>query len=388
MSNNYFLNAYKKNSPKPEDMEVTKEKTVKPFVFEKVPTTQPQDKLEEKIEKKVADNEEPVSKVKLSAIFFILSGIDKAASILKSFNYDEINKIAKEIMKVLSITENELKLVEKQFGPLNISDLKSYTGGKEFVRQLFQKLFGLSDGSEKFVKIVEESQKEEIKYLEKLSSEQAMTLLSGESDLIFSSILTLLPPQTAAGVIKSLQPERSVSIIRMLSSKTAVNSDIKKMIVTKLNEKAKEIIINEEFKVQGTKKLIDIIKNSDSDITDRIISSIERDDPALANTLKEAIFTFNDIIKMPRKSLEYVMKNYDNKEIAYILKGSSDEVKAVYLTCVTTRRKELIINEIELLGQVKKSDVDEKRKTFVSFIKKLEEDGTIVVRDDKDIYVN
>ena len=86
MSNNYFLNAYKKNSPKPEDMEVPKEKTVKPFVFEKVPTTPPQDKLEEKIEKKATENEEPVSKVKLSAIFFVLSGIDKASSILKSFN--------------------------------------------------------------------------------------------------------------------------------------------------------------------------------------------------------------------------------------------------------------------------------------------------------------
>lgn len=390
--NNYFVNAYKKNSQNiPKKEETNKEdtenrtvKTVKPFVFEKIPASPTP--IPEKNEKH-EDKKLEFTKVRISAVFLILVGVDKAASIVKSFNSDELDKIIKEIIKIENITEAELNAAEKQFGSLNISNLDLYRGGREFVRLLFQKLYGLSEGSEKFVKVVEEANKEEIKYLEKLKPEQAITLLSKESDLIFSSVLTLLPPATSAGVIKLLPPGRSVAVIKMLSNKTSVNSDILKTIVSKLNEKSKEILENEKYKVEGTKRLLDIIKNSDSDIAEQIILSLEKEEPELAQTLKDSIFTFNDIIRMPRKSLEFVLKNYSEKEIAFILKGTSDEIKNVYLTCVTKRKKELILDEINLLGQVKKSDVDDKRKEFVSYIRNLGDEGKIVIFEDKEIYV-
>lgn len=418
-NNNFFLNAYKKNSdllknsqlevekldassPSKEESDTAKgpvlqkEKTVKPFVFKKIASSAPLEQRKdndfppispenttERTEKKQTGE---FSKTRISAIFLLLSGVDKAVQILKSFTSEEQEKLFKELMKVEKITEEECREVEKNFGKWKHLPLSSYPTGKEFMRILLQQLYGLTDGSTQFIKIAEEAASDEYAYLNKLSAQQLKDLLQLESDLVVSTVLTLLPSEKSAAVIAKMPAEKSAVILKMISSKTKINSETIKTITTKLNEKAKEIYSNDSIKVQGKRKLIEILRNSDPESAQNILNAVASENPELAKELQENIFTFVDVIKLPKKELEKGLKEYNNKEIAFLLKGSSDAVKTLFLTCVTQRRRELIKSEIQLLGAVKKSEVEEKRKEFLDYLKELEEAGKIRLRND-DIYV-
>lgn len=409
---NYFINNYKKNTQagakKESDFlpaagaQSENEKVVKPFVFEKIERTPFPPKDVEK-EGSGGDNKNehlphiggspetasPKShtKIQLSAIFLIAVGLDKACEIMKNFERAEIEKITKQMLQITSISPEDIKAVEEQFGALPVDYLNSFGSAKEFVRKLLQKLWGLEEGSGHFVKLAEDVAKEGIQYLERLEPNQAIKLLATENDLVFASLLSLFSAATAAGIIKLLPRDRASSIIKTMSEKKSIQSDMLKMISAKLNQKAKVMFEDEQYRIEGTNRLVDIIKKTDSQTAECIIQKIEEQDVELAETLKESIFTFNDVVLMPKKSLEKVLLNYPNKDIAFLLKGALEHVKTIFLTCVTKRRQVLISEEMKHLGKVRKSDVDEKRREFVEYVRELEEQGHIILKEDDEIYV-
>ncbi|HOL56449.1 MAG TPA: FliG C-terminal domain-containing protein, partial [Spirochaetota bacterium] len=119
-----------------------------------------------------------------------------------------------------------------------------------------------------------------------------------------------------------------------------------------------------------------------------IIEELAKEDPSLATELEEKIFTFEDIIFIKNEDLEKVLKKYsDDKEIAFILKGASDDIKNKFLTCISKRRKDIIEKEIDYLGKVRKEEVLEKRKKFIEYLKEMEKNGEILLRPDKEIYI-
>lgn len=344
----------------------------RPFIKEPAPETQGNKK----------------SRLYQSAVFLILLGVDKAAKVAAQFQPEEQHKIFKELQRINKITEKDINETQTVFGlktPQN--GWGELPTGREFLRTLLQLMFGLSDGSVRFMKLEEEAGVEEYEYLNRLSPVQLKELLKSESDLVISTVLTLLAPVRSAEILKILPPERSASILQMINGKSKINSDISKMIIGKLNAKAKDICTNSaEIPVLGKQRLVDILRNCDQENVQQIIQAVAAEDEELAKEIEEKVFTFTDILRLPKKELEKGLKDYPNNEIAFFLKGASDAVKNVFLSCVSQRRAGVIRHEIELLGAVKKSEVLEKRKEFINYLKQLEDEGKIVLCDDE-VYV-
>ena len=355
---------------KPDDTVVKSEN--RPFIKEAVPETP--------IDKK--------SRLRLSAVFLVLLGVDKASKVAMQFQPDEQHKIFKELQRLGNISTEDIKDTEDAFGlkaPQN--GWGELPTGREFLRTLLQLMFGLSDGSVKFMKLEEEAGVEEYEYLNRLSPTQLKDLLRNESDLVISTVLTLLAPIRSAEILKILPPERSAAIIQMINGKSKINNDISKMIIGKLNAKAKDICNNSaNIPILGKQRLIDILRSCDQENVQQIIQAVASEDKELAKEIEEKIFTFTDILRLPKKELEKGLKDYPNNEIAFFLKGTSDAVKNVFLSCVSQRRAGVIRHEIEFLGAVKKSEVLEKRRDFINYLKQLEDEGKIVLCDDE-IYV-
>lgn len=382
------------------DEEKSFPKEVKKAAFEKIsksdyiPINKPTDSAESNenrpfIKEPASDTPtDKKSRLYQSAVFLILLGVDKAAKVAAQFRHDEQHKIFKELQRIGNLTEEDIKETQTVFGlntpPNGWGELPT---GREFLRTLLQLMFGLSDGSVRFMKLEEEAGIEEYEYLNRLSPVQLKELLKNESDLVISTVLTLLAPVRSAEILKILPPERSASILQMINGKSKINSDISKMIIGKLNAKAKDICTNSaEIPILGKQRLVDILRNCDQENVQQIIQAVATEDEELAKEIEEKVFTFTDILRLPKKELEKGLKDYPNNEIAFFLKGSSDAVKNVFLSCVSQRRAGVIRHEIELLGAVKKSEVLEKRKDFINYLKQLEDEGKIVLCDDE-VYV-
>ncbi|HOV14424.1 MAG TPA: FliG C-terminal domain-containing protein, partial [Spirochaetota bacterium] len=336
-NNNFFLNAYKKRSNSNEKeslvndntngIEKENQKTVKKAVFEKL----------ERID--TPPQETPIPKKRLAAIFLLLIGLDKAKDIIKSFSEEELIKIVSEIMNIESISDAEIKEVEKNFGKINEKS-SNHKGGKEFVRNLLQNSFGITKGSEFFVKVIEKGDDNSFDFLNEFGDDKIKEIIEDESDTIIALILGMLEPKKSANLLSILPKDKSINVIKKMSSKIEINTDVLNIIIKKIKERANEIKSNDKdtVKISGKNKLIEILKNSTNSQSEIILSALEESEPELADELKENIFTFNDIINIPKKDFEKALKDYADKEIAFILKGAKDEIKTIFFTCITKRR--------------------------------------------------
>ena len=328
------------------------------------------------------------SKKKITAIYFILLGIEDASNIMKHLQEKEIAAIIGEILKIKKIYSEDIAEVNKYFGSIDNKSLEK-VNGKEFSRELLQKSFGIDKGSKFFIKCIEEEKKEakSLKFIEKLEPKNIADILLKESNTVNVIILGMMEPKTAANVLKFFPKEKSVDILKKISKKIEINPEIFETIVKKLKDKVSKQSNNESLELPGKEKLIEILKYSNYDKSLSIIESLENISPDLAEELREKIFTFNDIINIPKKSLDSILKDFSDENIAFILKGASDEIKNVFFKSITKKRREIIKEEIDFLGMVKKKDVDEKRREFIEYIRSLEKEGKIVLNPDNEVYV-
>ncbi|GMA35659.1 hypothetical protein GCM10025876_18630 [Demequina litorisediminis] len=83
-----------------------------------------------------------------------------------------------------------------------------------------------------------------------------------------------------------------------------------------------------------------------------------------------------------------MLRGVEASTLATALKGADDAVRDKILRNMSARAQEALVEEIDLLGKVRISMVEEARSRVVQVIRGLEESGEIMIsRDSEDEYV-
>ena len=153
-------------------------------------------------------------------------------------------------------------------------------------------------------------------------------------------------------------------------------------VVQELND-----VLTEEMKAAGTggskvggiEPVAEMLNSVDKATETRILSTIEELNPDRAEQIRELMFTFEDLALIDSKQMQTVMKDVDQADMVLALKTSSDAIKELIFSSMSTRAAEMVRDDLENLGPVKVSDVETAQQKIIKVVKKLEEDGTIVI---------
>ena len=91
------------------------------------------------------------------------------------------------------------------------------------------------------------------------------------------------------------------------------------------------------------------------------------------------MFVFEDIITLDDHAVRRVLQEVDFKDLAMALKGANDDLEGKIFKNMSQRAKEMLKEDIELLGPVRVRDVEEKQQKIVQVIRKLDESGEILI---------
>ena len=109
------------------------------------------------------------------------------------------------------------------------------------------------------------------------------------------------------------------------------------------------------------------------------IDIIEKNDPSLATTIKELMFTFEDINALDNSAIREILNVVDKKVLMVGLKGSGEELKQKFLSNMSQRASEAFVEEMQFLGAVRVKEVEEAQRKVVELVQKLAEDGVFQV---------
>ncbi|MFW5618618.1 MAG: FliG C-terminal domain-containing protein, partial [Campylobacter hyointestinalis] len=102
-------------------------------------------------------------------------------------------------------------------------------------------------------------------------------------------------------------------------------------------------------------------------------------DATLATTIKEMMFTFEDINTLDNNAIREILKVVDKKDLMIGLKGSGEELKQKFLSNMSQRASEAFVEEMQFLGAVRVKDVEEAQRRVVEMVQKLSEEGIFQV---------
>jgi flagellar motor switch protein FliG len=99
------------------------------------------------------------------------------------------------------------------------------------------------------------------------------------------------------------------------------------------------------------------------------------------------MFVFDDVTSLDDRTLQQILRNVVPKDLAVALKTVTEAVREKFLRNVSERAAQDVLEEIELLGPTRVSQVEAAQSAIVKTVRELEAQGEIVLARGDDEFV-
>ncbi len=323
--------------------------------------------------------ENKLTGIKKIAILLITLGPELSSRILKQFREDEIERISSEIANI-SVVDPELrKKVIDEFLVLQEAQTYIDSGGIKYARELLEKALGPQKAAEVIKRLTDSSRIKPFNLLRKTDPKQLINFINKEHPQTIALILSYLQPDQAATVLSSLPEDVQTDITKRIATMERTSPEMLQEVEAVLERKLSSVV-NQDFTVAGgIDTLVDILNRVDRGTEKGILEDLEREDQELVEEIRKRMFVFEDIITLDDQSIRRVLREIDFKDLAYALKGSSNEVNERILRNLSKRAGEMLQEDIEMLGPVRLREVEEAQQKIVQVIRRLDEAGEIII---------
>jgi len=134
----------------------------------------------------------------------------------------------------------------------------------------------------------------------------------------------------------------------------------------------------------GFKSVADVMNRLEPTAAKTILEAIEQDDPKTAISIRNLMFTFEDLLGVAAASVREWLGSMDKKTLALALKGASADLKEHIFSSMSSRAVEMLKEDMETLGPVRSKDVAKAQQEAVALLRKLEADGKVTLKAEGD----
>ena len=323
--------------------------------------------------------------VRKAAITLIQLGSEKAATVLSHLSDSEVEAISAEIARLDSIGEDEIDDVMSELREMVTARVNIAQGGLAFAQNLLEQ----SLGPERAAQIMERLQAAAVQmpfqFLLRADPVQLRSFIAEEHPQVIALILAHMTPDKASLVLSGLPPHQQTEVAHRIAVMDRTSPEIVRTVEASLERKLSSVLQPAEMsRVGGVDPLVNIINRSDR-LTERaIVEGLETLDAELADEVRSRMFMFEDIVTLEDRSVQLVVRQVDTGELALALKGVTEAVRNKVTSNLSERAAQALLEEVELLGAVRLTQVEEAQQSVIRTIRQLEEQGQIMVRRGND----
>ncbi|MBU0936417.1 MAG: flagellar motor switch protein FliG [Spirochaetes bacterium] len=323
--------------------------------------------------------------IEKAAKFLLLLGQDEAAAVLRHLKPMEVENLSREIAKISQIDTKEANEILTEFGWLAQSNGRNLEGGPEAAQRMLAAAFGEEKAREMLLKAVPDTW-HPFEFLNDFTAKQLVALLHDESSQVMALILPYLDPKLASSILTELNKEVRTEIVRRIARMERMDSQVLMKVEAVLRDKiAKQGRPDTITKLDGASILAGILRHAGAELEDHILSGLDEDNPELSEGIRDQLFTTDDILRVGNKDIQKGLRNLNEREVALLLKGKSQEFKDKLLSNISSSKRTLILEEYDILGTVRRDDVAKITKDFVAHFKERWEAGTLTLEGDEDL---
>ena len=320
-----------------------------------------------------------LSGVKKSAILLLSLDPDQAAEILKRLPPDAVEEVSREIASLGEIGIITRKEVFAEFYNTALAHAYLSEGGLEHAKTLLLKSLSQHDAERVIKQVTQQVQTTPFSFLQKADSENLLTFIQDEHPQTIALILAHLPAQKASEILVGLPGQKQIEVVKRIANMEQTNPEVIKEVERGLEHRLSDIVSQTFEKAGGVDTVAEILNLADRSTEKGIMEGLEAEDPDLVEQIRRLMFVFEDILLVNDKGIQAVLKEVDNEELSLALKTASQELKDKIFKNMSERAAQLIQEDMQYMGPVRVSDVEQAQQKIVDIVRRLEDSGEIII---------
>jgi flagellar motor switch protein FliG len=323
-----------------------------------------------------------------AAILLTVLGEDSAATVFRNLNEKDMQRVADEVAGLGTVpVELSLQVFEEYQRITQAQDF-IIQGGHDLARRLLVKAFGEADAESIMLRLTKARELNPLETLQRAEPGKLAKFLEAEHPQTIALILGQLGDRQASALLMSLPNEIRSEAVKRLANLRRFSPQMAEKVSYVLAQRLSAVGEQGKRAYSGFQSAADIMNCIDTTVAQEILVDIENDEPTLAISIRDLMFTFDDLLQVGESQIRELSGAVDKKVLATALKGANEQLRNHFFRTMSSRAIEMLKEDIEALGPVRSKDVTKAQSDIVAIARQLEAEGKIVLKGEaNDEYV-
>ena len=324
----------------------------------------------------------PLSGPEKAAILLALIGEELATSLASELQEKELVMLRQGVHRMAQIETNHIdEVFEDACKHLKKANILP-EGTNEYLQRVITKAMGPEKGNAILSRIFLEETEEYygIDTLHEMDAKLLAQLLQEEHPQTVAFILAHLYPAHAGEVLsllpESKQPEVTYRMTRLGNTSPGAIEEVSKVLRNEIRQvQGKQL--------GGVRPVAEIMNFVDNATEERVLTGLNEFEPDLADSIKQLMFTFEDLCKIDDPSMQVLVREVEKDKWVMAMRTASPNLKKKVYGNMSERAGALLKEEIESMGPVRLRDVEAVQREILDFARRLEAEGKIRLNSGK-----
>ena len=321
-----------------------------------------------------------------AAVLMVILGEDAASQIYRHLPPADVERITQEIAGLNSVDAETALAVLEEFERLVRAGDYLAQGGKDYANKLLVKAFGEEGAQEllRQVSLTAEMSASKLDSLRNADPQQLAKFIEGEHPQTVALILAHLEAKQASNLLMRLPEELRAEAVKRLAQLRQFSPEMAQRVSLVLHKRLESLGEQSRRAYAGLRGVADVMNRLELNTAKTILEGIEKEDPKLALSIRNLMFTFEDLLTVPEAGIRELLGQMEKKTLATALRGASDELKNYIFKSMSSRAVEMLKEDMEVLGPVKSREIHKAQLEAVSVARKLEAEGKLTLTPEGD----
>lgn len=314
-----------------------------------------------------------------AAILLMSLGEQEAGQVLRHLSPREVQKIGETIAKTRAVSREQLGGVADRFVSATSGQSLFAADTGDYVRAVLRHALGEEKAAILSDRILQTADLSGIENLKWMDPPSVAEVLRVEHPQIVAAILVHLEAEHASAILVQLPEQLRAEVLL----RVATLEGIQPAALEDLNEVMFRVLSGggkiKKPSLGGAKAAAGMINMLGAGVDSQAIEAIRGHDPDLAQQIAELMFVFDDVLKLDDKSLQLVLKEIASETLTVALKGAAPALRDKFLSNMSSRAAEALREDLDGRGPMRLSEVEAQQKEILKAVRRLADEGQIVL---------
>ena len=316
--------------------------------------------------------------IRRSAVLLFSLGQADAVEVFKYLGPKEVQKISTMMTQITNLGRDEIMQAAQLFRD-EAQMRASIDASDEFLKRVLTEALGEDKASNLLDKITQGNDHTGIESLKWMDPASAADLIRNEHPQIIATILVHLDPDQSSAILQNFTDRlRNDALLRI-----ATLEGVQPQALRELNDVLTQLLSGSDrikkSAMGGIQLTAEILNFMGANVEHSALGSIREYDPELAQRIQDKMFVFENLRDLDNRSIQVLLREVSSESLILALKGTSNELKEKIFKNMSSRAAEMLRDDSEAKGPVKVSEVEAEQKEILKIVRKLADDGQIVM---------